>query len=269
MARRYDLGRLKQAVDPDNRVVARTLENDWEQKLREIERLELAYEEARRVEKVELSSRDRAQLLALASDLPRVWEASTTTNVQRKNLLRLLIKHVALTPVEVPRRLTRVQVQWSTGVVTDTLVDRPRHPVTNGSPVEAVDRIRELVAADHTDEEIAQELNASGLSRASGGAWTTESVRGVRKRRGLHRTWLGADDGRVPLQRENGLLSTRGLAEHYGVTPRRIRTWAEQGQIRPTEGGRGTRRPMWFTLDEELDHKMTALVARIHRNREP
>ena len=87
--------RRYKAVDPDNRVVARTLENDWEDKLRELETLEEAYALARRVHKVELSDADRREILTLATDLPRVWRAATTTNVQKKQLLRMLVQQIA------------------------------------------------------------------------------------------------------------------------------------------------------------------------------
>src|SRR4051812_27767601 len=72
--------RRYKAVDPDNRVVARTLERDWNEKLRELERLENDYQAARRAHKLDLSEEDRARILALAKDLPRVWDAPTTTN---------------------------------------------------------------------------------------------------------------------------------------------------------------------------------------------
>jgi len=77
--------RRYKAVDPDHRVVARSLERDWEEALRTLSELEQEHEEVRRREKVELDDADRSRILALARDLPRVWHSETTTNAQRKN----------------------------------------------------------------------------------------------------------------------------------------------------------------------------------------
>lgn len=118
--------RRYKAVDPDNRVVARTLEADCEIKLRALEELEGGYRSARQARQVELCDADRTAILSLARDLPRVWSAATTTNAQRKNLLRLLVQQVALTPVDIPRRTTRIEILWHTGAVTDTTANRPR-----------------------------------------------------------------------------------------------------------------------------------------------
>ena len=77
--------RRYKAVDPDNRVVARNLEADWETKLRALEELEGGHRSARQAGQVELCDAERAEILSLARNLPRVWNASTTTNAQRKN----------------------------------------------------------------------------------------------------------------------------------------------------------------------------------------
>lgn len=247
------------AVDPDNRVVARTLENAWEETLREVERLDQAWDETRRVKKVELSEADRAEILALASNLRLVWAASTTTNIQRKTMLRLLVRQVALAPIEVPERATRIQVQWSTGAITETTTARPRHPPNNSASDAAIEGIRRCAAAGRTDPETADDLNAAGLTSGSGAPWTTETVRSARKRRGISRPWMRDKDGRIPTQRPGGQLSMRGVAERYGVPRRRIRRWVERGALTPVEGGRGTRRPMWFVDDDELEQKIRAL----------
>jgi hypothetical protein len=94
--------RRYKAVDPDNRVVARTLEGEWNAKLQELDAVEREYQAAHARDKLELSESDRSRVLALAKDLRRVWDAKTTTHADRKNLLRMLVQHVALTPIDVP-----------------------------------------------------------------------------------------------------------------------------------------------------------------------
>ena len=117
--------RRYKAVDPDNRVIARTLEREWNDRLTEVERIDHEHDEALRRDKLVLGDEDRARIMSLAKDLPRVWKAKTTTHAERKNLLRMLVREVSLSPVEIPARRTRVQVLWQTGAVTDFTVERP------------------------------------------------------------------------------------------------------------------------------------------------
>ena len=76
--------RRYKAVDPDNRVVARSLERDWEQALRALEELEREHERVRGKQRIDLSDADRRAVCALANDLPKVWRASTTTPADRR-----------------------------------------------------------------------------------------------------------------------------------------------------------------------------------------
>ena len=116
--RQYD------ACDPENRVVARTLEKRWNEKLEEIERLEREYEEARRRRRLELTDLDRQRIAALASDLRRLWSADTTTHRDRKLLLRVLLKEIGIRAIEVPRPVIKLRLLWQMGATTDLEVDR-------------------------------------------------------------------------------------------------------------------------------------------------
>ncbi len=77
-------------VEPENRLVARTLEKRWNQKLQQLAELEAAYEQACRVERLELNEQQRQQILRLASDLPALWHSVTTTAQERKEM-RLIV----------------------------------------------------------------------------------------------------------------------------------------------------------------------------------
>ena len=104
---RYEAQRAERqynAVEPENRIVARTLETHWNQKLQELAQVEQEYEEAKGKQKLELSAQDKKSILALARDLPKLWNAPTTTSVDKKRMLRLLIQDVVLSPVVVPER---------------------------------------------------------------------------------------------------------------------------------------------------------------------
>jgi DNA invertase Pin-like site-specific DNA recombinase len=115
--------RRYKAVDPDNRVVARTLEADWESRLRELEAVRHQYEDARRARRVQLTAEDRKRVRALARDLPAVWNAPTTRPADRKAMLRIAIEAITIRPIEVPERQTHMQVQWTSGAVDELTVD--------------------------------------------------------------------------------------------------------------------------------------------------
>jgi hypothetical protein len=88
------------AVEPENRLVARTLERDWNEKLAEVERLERDALTWPKPTALLISLPERQRILALAQDLPTLWQADTTTYSERKQLLRCLIKDVTLTRQE-------------------------------------------------------------------------------------------------------------------------------------------------------------------------
>lgn len=124
---RYDAKRAERqydACEPDNRVVARTLEKRWNERLIEVEALEQQYGEFKRKSRFELSELDRQRILQLAGDLPRLWSAKSTTDRDRKLLLRMLIKDISVRPVDVPRNALRLRLVWQTNAVTDIDVDR-------------------------------------------------------------------------------------------------------------------------------------------------
>jgi len=124
---RYDAKRAERqfdACDPDNRVVARTLEKRWNERLTELEGLEHEYEDFKRSQRFELSDIERQRILDLAGDFPRLWRAKTTEDRDRKQLLRLLIKDVSIRAIDVPRSVIRASVLWHTHAVTELEIDR-------------------------------------------------------------------------------------------------------------------------------------------------
>lgn len=124
---RYEAQRVERqyhACEPENRVVARTLETRWNEKLVELKKLEQEYDDLKQRKRAELSDIDRRRILELADDLPRVWRATTTTDRDRKSLLRLLIQDISVVLTDVPRSAIRLRLLWHTNAVTDVEIDR-------------------------------------------------------------------------------------------------------------------------------------------------
>jgi DNA invertase Pin-like site-specific DNA recombinase len=259
--------RRYKGVDPDNRVVARTLEGEWNEKLREIEELELERKEVKIREKLDLSEEDRARILTLSRDLSRVWNAKTTTNAERKNLLRMLVREVTLSPISVPDDRTQVRILWQTGAVTELDVPRPGMLARTTSP-KAVAIIRSLLREGKDDAEIAASLNKQGMLTGQQRCWTPEAVSRARYRSGsMHRDSRKAR--RSLDQRTDGLFSPNGLAVRFGVRRDIISYWTRKGIIVPAEGGGGPGRRYWFRLDEKTAAAIEAAKTNLYKNLSP
>jgi hypothetical protein len=98
---------------------------------------------------------------------PAVWRASTTTNAERKKLRRLVVREVTVSPIDMPQRLTRVQVQWPTGAVSDFTVPRKDKYTAQATSEQALSLIGDLHLNEKKDDwEIAIPLNRRGQDRS-------------------------------------------------------------------------------------------------------
>jgi DNA invertase Pin-like site-specific DNA recombinase len=251
--------RRYKAVDPDNRVIARTLEREWNDKLAELEEIDREHEHVRQREKIELTEDDRARILSLAKDLPAVWNAPTTTHAERKNLLRMVVQEVTLSPVDVPRRMTRVQVLWQTGAISDFTVPRNEKYVARATTPEALALLQRLFAEKKTDIEIAKELNRRGLKTGADRRWDSSAVRRVRYNHDMY-----GRSKKAAHQRADGLYSVHAVAARMEVPPSVVRFWARRGGVlEPVERG-GPGRPHWFRLDAKTIATLQKARARCH-----
>jgi hypothetical protein len=109
--RQYD------AVDPSNRLVAGELERRWNEKLERVAQLERAYAQAEQESAWSLTAEERAAITGLSKDLPAIWSAETTTNQERKQLLRMAVESVQLDGISQAGQI-EVQIHWRSGTVT-------------------------------------------------------------------------------------------------------------------------------------------------------
>lgn len=239
-----DLARRRyERVDPDNRLVAGELEQRWEEKLRECKRLEQEWQQAQQQELAPLSEADRQLIRQLADDLPALWHAETTTNAERKRLLRCLLQDVTLDRFSKPG-VSIIHVRWQTGTTTTVEVDRP--PPGCWTPPAALRRIREL-APLHPDDQIAVILNEEGLHTGKGHQWTTKRVEKARKRRGIPTAC--PCHAREPGPRGDGLITTAEAAQQLGVDAATITIWFRQGILQGHQRKPGS--SLWVHISEE------------------
>jgi DNA invertase Pin-like site-specific DNA recombinase len=255
--------RRYKAVDPDNRVVARTLEGEWERCLSELEQVRTDYERAKREQRVELTELDRERIRALARDLPNVWRSPTTRQADRKAMLRLVIEAVSLRAIEVPRRETSVRIAWKSGAVTELRVPRPTIRELISTPEAALMRLRELAAASVHDQQIAERLDAEGFITGMGKRWNLNTVRNMRSRHRIPRTAPSIPPATpLPDRREDGCYSVLGAARHYGVGKDVIRLWIAKGAARVSRQSSktGARGAIWLHVDEETEARLHVLA---------
>lgn len=148
-------------------------------------------------------------------------------------MLRLVIEAIALSPLDVPRRATRVRVEWKSGAVSELEVARPGRRDVRRPPPAVLQRIRQLAADGLRDEQIADRLNAEKAVTGTGLTWNDWRVRWARARDGIERT---APDlprrPRVPDRHEDGRYSTAGAATLFGVSVGTVRSWIERGLVK-------------------------------------
>ena len=260
---RYEAHRAERrykAVDPDNRVVTRTLESDWEQRLHDLAVVEQQYAEARREARVELTSQDRERIRQLARDLPAVWKSSTTLAADRKAMLRLVLEAIAVHPVDVPQRTTRIRVQWSSGAITEIVIARPSGHDCRAQDPKAMARIRDLAAAGLHDDEIAEELNSAGLRTGTNLAWKEDLVRSARRSAQIKR--VAPDRPRMPPlphQHPDGRYSVPGAAARFGVSLAVVRSWIKQDLVSTSRADFGThRQAFWLDIEEATAARLIA-----------
>jgi DNA invertase Pin-like site-specific DNA recombinase len=176
--RQYD------CVDPSNRLVAAELERRWNEKLERVTELERAFAQAERDAEWKLTPEERAAITELSHDLPAIWSTETTTNQERKQLLRMAIESVQVDGITQAGQI-EVQIRWRSGTITILNVKRTAPGECSlKTPEEAVSRIHKM-SPGRTYAEIATALNRAGLRSAFGRRFTTQHVGYICRRDGL------------------------------------------------------------------------------------
>jgi DNA invertase Pin-like site-specific DNA recombinase len=172
------------AVEPENRLVARTLERAWEEALLAQRSLEEDYHRFQQEQPVHLSPAELAQIEALARDLPALWQAPTTSVVQKRQVVRLLLQRVVVWAPASSQEV-KVQLHWTGGTMTEHRITRT---VATWEQVADAQVMWQLVqswqAAGWTSRRMAQELNAAGHRTPRGRPFTAASVRKLQERGG-------------------------------------------------------------------------------------
>lgn len=216
--------RRYRTVDPENRLVARGLEAEWEQRLRDLDgaKAELGHREQQRPRT--LDPQTRHTLLCLGADIKQVWSAPTTTPRDRKELLKTLLEDVTIA-VHRSEYRAHLILRWRGGSLTELNVDLPRsRPATVRTDEATVDLVRRL-AALYPDAVIAGILTRQGRTTARGHRFTANHVGNLR------RHWDIARFEAPPTPEHGELVNVRQAATILGVAPSTIHRWLNDGLI--------------------------------------
>jgi len=223
--------RQYQLAEPENRLVARQLETDWEAALAEADRLQADYQRFTEELPKTLTAAERAAIQALASDLPRVWDAPSTTQADRKELLRILIEKITVA-VAGTSELVNVTITWAGGHQTTGQAVRPVARVDQLSYYPALlARADELAEAGCTTRQIADTLNAEGFrppKRTS--RFRPDQVRILLNQHNL-RTRQRRGQPAVLAGLAPGQWSVPGLAASLGMPTATVYNWIYRGWI--------------------------------------
>lgn len=207
-------------VDPANRLVADSLEADWNNKLRALAAAQEQYEERRKSDRAAISEQQRASIAALAHDFPRLWQNPKTPDRERKRLVRLLLDDVTL----IQNETITAHVRFKGGIAKTLTVPLPlnawQQRATSPNVVREIDRL-----LDHnTYLQIALLLNDRGLHSGEGKAFTARIVARIRRRYGL--------TSRYDRLRKAGMLTVDEMAAMLGITTQCVKIWNRHGLLR-------------------------------------
>jgi DNA invertase Pin-like site-specific DNA recombinase len=251
--------RRYQTVDPENRLVAASLERRWEDVLRHERHLHDEYDRFVRKTPMSISEAERQRIGALAADLPAVWHAPETTNRERKEILRCVIDRVVVY-VKTHSECVTITIHWAGGATTHHEVRRAVATYAQLHNFEQLmGRVVHLRQTGHTTRHIAERLNAEGFTPPKRtGAFTLPVVYQLLKRRALmgneraHNELLGGDEWWLT-----------DLARTLAMSHLKLRDWAMRGWVHGRKTPLQGRWILW--ADEEEVARLQQLLTQSRR----
>ena len=207
-------------VDPDNRLVADSLEAEWNNKLRILGETQAEYEQQIHKQRLLIDSQTRRQLISLAAEFPRIWNDPSVEHRERKRILRLLIEDVTLINAE----MIQVHVRLRGGATRTFRLAKPL-------PIAQIRKTKPEVVAEidallhrYCDREVAEVLNRQGRRTWQNEPFNLKKIAHIRQAFHLK--------CRYDRLRARGLLTAKEMSVRHGVTTTTINAWAREGRLR-------------------------------------
>jgi len=244
-------------VHPDNRLVADSLEADWNRKLCALPEAQQQYERESQKDRLAVDEELRTRLHMLATDFPRLWRDPNTPHRERKRLARLLLEDVTL----IKREQILVHIRFPGGTTRTLELPIPLNPrLTPPSVVAEIDRLLDL----HTCQAIADNLNSRGFAPGYGKPFHGPMIARIAKDHGLKTRWERL--------RERGMLTLDEMGKRLGICTDQVKAWRAAGLLRahlcndkneylyedpgpnPPRVGRGTKLARKGQINENTSH---------------
>jgi DNA invertase Pin-like site-specific DNA recombinase len=224
---RYEAERAERryrTVEPENRLVARTLETEWECRLADLAAAEAELTRRQNQRPHPLTEEQQNRIRSLGSDLMRVWDASTTTDRDRKELLRILLEEVNITLDKDNSRIHLI-MRWRGGAVSKLDLPLKRyHPPPIRTDEDTIELVRRL-AVHYPDGVIAGIVNRQGRRTAHGDRFTANKIGNLR------RYWKIPRFDPSTTSQDGELVTVQRAAQILGLAPSTLHRWLADGFI--------------------------------------
>ena len=206
-------------VDPANRLVADSLEAEWNHKLRTLAEAQSQYEQQTQKQRLLIDSRTREQLLSLTTDFPRIWNDPSVEPRERKRILRLLIEDVTLINGEKIQIHVRLRGGATRSLTVTKLLPIAQIRKTKPDVVTEIDQLLD----QHCDREVAEILNRQGRRNWKNEPFNFHKIVHIRETYNLQ--------CRYNRLRAKGLLTATEIGVRFGVSNHTLNAWARQGLL--------------------------------------
>lgn len=255
-------------MEPENRLVARELERQWETSLRTEKELEQQYARFRYDHPVNLSDDQRALIRTLATNLPRVWKAPTTTNRDRQRIVRLLIERVEIT-VQGETEQVAATLHWAGGFVSQHDLIRPVRCYEQTADYKRLRlRIEQLHQEGKSYAEIAEHLNAEGFHPTKQASRFQKSIVGrllnrIRRQQSIARVSAN------PIQLAANEWFVVELGSKLGLPRTTLQSWITRGWVHVARKLPGYHGRFILWADAGEIHRLQRLHQTRHRFGDP
>lgn len=252
------------AVEPENRLVARELERQWETSLVAEEELKIEYERFLSQQPSILTSDEREAIRNLSTAIPEIWHAPTTTNSERQSIVRQLIEHIRVT-VEGESEKVDVVFRWTGGHETRTTLIRPVARLEQLSYYsDLIDRVVELNKQNKDLGAIAKILNKEGWRPAKRrNTFNKNMVQCLLARKGLRGSKRERPSEKISKKKNEWTID--GLAHQLRMPEPTVYAWIRKGKLKARRTWKG-RRCFWLiNADKKEISRIQALRKQPHK----
>ena len=209
--------RRYEAVDPDNRLVAGTLEKQWNDTLINLDKIQKQYQQYQNEDPLLLSIDEKKSLLELAKDFPKLWNAPSTEPKDKKQILRILIDDITVERAH-QSNIAILHVRWKGGACEDITVTFPsKRSEQLRYPQATIEQIR-VLAKNQSDKQIVATFNQQGNLSATGKPFTRSMIQWIR-----YKHKIPAPEFKCPNE-----LSVKEVSQRFQVSSHVIYYWIEQ-----------------------------------------